>query len=78
MNRSLAIVFASLLTLGVPSLALADGTAPTAPQAQVSPAASTPAAKQTRANKRSVHRATKAPRKSKGTKASTPPAARKK
>jgi len=78
MNRSLAIVFASLLTMGVSSLALADGTAPVAPQAQASPAASTPAAKHTRATKQRVRKASKTRRKSKATKASTPPAGRKK
>lgn len=78
MNRSLAVVFASLLTLGVSSLALADGTAPAVPQAQAAPAASTPAAKQTPSTQKGVHKTRKARRGGKHKKTSTPPAQRRK
>lgn len=78
MNRSLAVVFASLLTLGVSSLALADGTAPAAPQAQAAPAASTPAAKQAPGTQKGMHKTRKARRGSKSKKTSTPPAQRRK
>lgn len=78
MNRTLAIVFASLLAMGSSTLALADGTAPAAPQAQAAPAASTPVAKQAPSTQKGVHKTSKARRGSKHKKTSTPPAQRRK
>ncbi len=78
MNRTLAILFASLLALGTSSLALADGTAPAAPQAQTAPAATAPAAKQISGARKGVHKASKARRTRKSKKASTPPTTRRK
>lgn len=78
MNRSLAIVFASLLTLGASSLAYADGTTPAAPQAQAAPAAPAPAAKQAPSTQKGAHKAGKARRGGKSKKASTPPTTRRK
>lgn len=78
MNRSLAVVFASLFALGVSSLALAEGTAPATPQAQAAPAASAPAAKQTRGTQKGVHKTSKTRRGGKNKKTSTPPAQRRK
>ena len=78
MNRSFAVVFASLLAMSASTLALAGGTAPAAPQAQTAPAATAPAAKQTASARKGVHKAGKVRRTSKSRKASTPPAARRK
>jgi len=57
MNRSLAVLFASLLAMGASSLALADGAAP-APTPQAAATAGTPAqdTKDIRQDKKSIHR----------------------
>lgn len=56
MNRSLAVIFSTLLALGAAPLALAGGTVPAAPQAAAAPAA-TPSqeTRDIRKDKKSIH-----------------------